>query len=621
MRQFLRCAYISLGTLFAFGATAQQVVSIPTHVEVTEDGVFRIVTTAIPPTQIEELVAGLPVKIPVFTVLDGEVIAQGVNFTHHGNEPATDLTHTFPGPVVLSEDGTWYVWPLYWSRTCAPVMPGETVRMPGSDFSHLAIEDPSSPLGLRSLQPLAPAEGPTLVVDYDNEFAPQPDTTVEAGIARGVAVWTEYLKNESFTAELRMYWNPNLIGTSTIAFNERVYAEFNWTQIYGLLTVVEHPSSDQDPVENFVHQFIPIGAEIPITNGTDFDDIEPIQIDGMLLSKYGFSFTPAVVIGFNPTFIFDFDATDGIASNAFDFAGTLVHEIGHAAGFQSEQQGYGMPPPAPLPQSIALLDVFRFGPDETRISATEMSSADRWFGLSGEPAVGIDINNENRVYDMTGPSDGFGPQHWRGFEISSDDYIGIMNPFGNFGPRNKGGSYLQDAEKQVFDMIGFDVDDGALLTAVPPIDLQDPAVAATIDSTASANLVWSSASGATAYHVFVYDLDLGPEPVEVFAMRDIPAGTFTATVPAQTLLSNHAHEWFVSGENAGGLAYSDTRGFTTEFVCLADVNMDGVLNGADFTAWINAFNNNLPECDQNSDGNCDPADFTAWVANFNAGCP
>ena len=54
--------------------------------------------------------------------------------------------------------------------------------------------------------------------------------------------------------------------------------------------------------------------------------------------------------------------------------------------------------------------------------------------------------------------------------------------------------------------------------------------------------------------------------------------------------------------------------------CPADVNADGMLTPTDFTAWINAFNNNLPECDQNGDGSCTPTDFTAWIANFNAGC-
>jgi hypothetical protein len=55
--------------------------------------------------------------------------------------------------------------------------------------------------------------------------------------------------------------------------------------------------------------------------------------------------------------------------------------------------------------------------------------------------------------------------------------------------------------------------------------------------------------------------------------------------------------------------------------CTADTNGDGSLTPTDFTAWINAFNNSLPECDQNGDGACTPTDFTAWIANYNAGCP
>lgn len=54
--------------------------------------------------------------------------------------------------------------------------------------------------------------------------------------------------------------------------------------------------------------------------------------------------------------------------------------------------------------------------------------------------------------------------------------------------------------------------------------------------------------------------------------------------------------------------------------CPADVNNDGELSPTDFTAWINAFNNDLPECDQNGDGTCSPTDFTAWIANYNTGC-
>ena len=54
--------------------------------------------------------------------------------------------------------------------------------------------------------------------------------------------------------------------------------------------------------------------------------------------------------------------------------------------------------------------------------------------------------------------------------------------------------------------------------------------------------------------------------------------------------------------------------------CLADVNGDGMVSPADFSAWVAAFNESAVECDQNDDGACSPADFSAWVANYNAGC-
>lgn len=61
-------------------------------------------------------------------------------------------------------------------------------------------------------------------------------------------------------------------------------------------------------------------------------------------------------------------------------------------------------------------------------------------------------------------------------------------------------------------------------------------------------------------------------------------------------------------------------GPSAAFVCLADVNGDGMLDSSDFTSWIKAFNTNDPAADQNGDGQITPADFNAWVVNFNAGC-
>ena len=55
--------------------------------------------------------------------------------------------------------------------------------------------------------------------------------------------------------------------------------------------------------------------------------------------------------------------------------------------------------------------------------------------------------------------------------------------------------------------------------------------------------------------------------------------------------------------------------------CPADTNIDGQLSGADFTAWISAFNaNDTDLADQNGDGNVTATDFTAWINNYNNGC-
>ncbi|MFI4893086.1 MAG: choice-of-anchor M domain-containing protein [Phycisphaerales bacterium JB058] len=121
---------------------------------------------------------------------------------------------------------------------------------------------------------------------------------------------------------------------------------------------------------------------------------------------------------------------------------------------------------------------------------------------------------------------------------------------------------------------------------------------------------------------------------EIYFLDDVPA---TATID-NSLLPSHA------GYNLG-LRFDVPPGESFDFefdlsmildgveldrigvaaspieICLADVNGDGAVSPADFSAWVAAFNMGAPQCDQNADGSCTPADFSAWVANFNAGCP
>lgn len=55
--------------------------------------------------------------------------------------------------------------------------------------------------------------------------------------------------------------------------------------------------------------------------------------------------------------------------------------------------------------------------------------------------------------------------------------------------------------------------------------------------------------------------------------------------------------------------------------CPADLNDDEALSPADFSSWVDAYNEGDYAADQNKDRQLTPADFAAWVMNFNRGCP
>ncbi len=87
-------------------------------------------------------------------------------------------------------------------------------------------------------------------------------------------------------------------------------------------------------------------------------------------------------------------------------------------------------------------------------------------------------------------------------------------------------------------------------------------------------------------------------------------------------VSSAVNDGYWNETSDGGLIMANALLFAAGLTgnCLADVNMDGMVTPADFTAWVAAFNAMAPECDQNGDNMCTPADFTAWLANYNAGC-
>ncbi len=108
-----------------------------------------------------------------------------------------------------------------------------------------------------------------------------------------------------------------------------------------------------------------------------------------------------------------------------------------------------------------------------------------------------------------------------------------------------------------------------------------------------------------------------------FSPFDVPRGTSAISA---LLFEGVTYTWVTSQWSSSSTILPATNTIVgpgeinTPSGCTPDTNGDGMLDPSDFTAWINAFNNQLPECDQNDDGSCTPADFTAWINNYNAGC-
>ena len=119
-------------------------------------------------------------------------------------------------------------------------------------------------------------------------------------------------------------------------------------------------------------------------------------------------------------------------------------------------------------------------------------------------------------------------------------------------------------------------------------------------------------------YLFEGTLDPAGTGEPIFAARD-QAGS-TVDVSAGVLSEGTTYSWITVTENLGVREVSGPYEFTTTADCPADVNGDGMVTPADFSAWIIEFNTQGPQCDQNNDGQCTPSDFSAWILNYNAGC-
>jgi hypothetical protein len=178
---------------------------------------------------------------------------------------------------------------------------------------------------------------------------------------------------------------------------------------------------------------------------------------------YGAGVTTDAKVTFSSNFNFDFNPTDGITANTFDFIGVAIHEIGHALGFVSGVDFFdyfGKPNgPGSLTYDLnstsifSALDMFRYSAPGTLDFRT---GGTKYFSINGGASALFGNKFATGAYN----GDGNQASHWKDTPACAVGN-GIMDPTFCFGQTG----VVTGLDLAAFDAMGWNLSVNALTYA------------------------------------------------------------------------------------------------------------------------------------------------------------